>query len=710
MSALIFFFLFIPFSAGSNTVIEGTVTDNSGTPIPGANIYLKGTYEGTSSESNGNFSITTSLEGNYVLVVQALGFKTFETDVEVGSGDFSIDITLRETVSAMSAVTITAGVMEASDENRAVILRPLDIATNPGAQNDVVGAFQTLPGTSTVANDGRLFVRGGDASESSIYIDGMNVGNAFGTSAPNVPTRTRFNPNLFSGSFFSTGGYSAEYGQALSSVLVLNTVDNPVRTQTDISMMSLGGGVSHTQKWDDSSINARVNYFDLQPTHNIVPQNLDWKRSPRSWDTEFSGRHTLGNNTLVKGYLYTEQGDMALRGDGQQPDLTDIKDRYTYGQSSFRHLGSDVIYSGGFSYSANTNRYRIDEIDLKTSEHLYHAKFVIDNLFTDRFTLKSGVESFINDYREDFRSVNFSRDFQENQYHIFSEADFIFSNSLVARAGLRASRSTLSDQNTINPRVSLAYELPRETGQISLAAGSFHQTSEPDFRIIEQDLKQSESQHVILNYMLSRNSRTLRAEIFYKNYDKLLTYTGTRFQYENLQLDGSGRARGFDLFYRDQESLRNTEFWISYSLIDSERHYAHYSSPVQPNFAPTHNGTAVVKYFINNLKSQVGISVSANDGYRYTDPNKPGEMNSTTKAYANLNMNWSYIYRPNVIFHLSTSNITGRDNVFGYEFSPSEETGGFEAIPIQQAAPRFIMLGVFITFSSDKNANQLNNL
>jgi hypothetical protein len=97
-----------------------------------------------------------------------------------------------------------------------------------------------------VGNDGRLFVRGGDATETAIFIDGLKVGNAFGTTASNVPTRTRFNPNLFKGSFFSTGGYSAEYGQALSSALALNTVDFPVRNQGDISIMSVGRGYTQT--------------------------------------------------------------------------------------------------------------------------------------------------------------------------------------------------------------------------------------------------------------------------------------------------------------------------------------------------------------------------------------------------------------------------------------------------------------------------------
>lgn len=72
-----------------------------------------------------------------------------------------------------------------------------------------------------VSEDGRLFVRGGQAGETQVFIDGLRVFQPFNATANNIPTRGRFSPFLFKGITFSTGGYSAEYGQALSSVLLL---------------------------------------------------------------------------------------------------------------------------------------------------------------------------------------------------------------------------------------------------------------------------------------------------------------------------------------------------------------------------------------------------------------------------------------------------------------------------------------------------------
>src|SRR6185436_1392463 len=119
------------------------------------------------------------------------------------------------------------------------------------------GALNTLPGTQKVGESGRLFVRGGDGNETRTFIDGMLVLDAYGPSAPNTPSRGRFLPFMFKGTSFSTGGYSAEYGQALSSALVLDTKDITEATRTDLGFLSVGADVAHTQVWDRSSLSGK---------------------------------------------------------------------------------------------------------------------------------------------------------------------------------------------------------------------------------------------------------------------------------------------------------------------------------------------------------------------------------------------------------------------------------------------------------------------
>ncbi len=72
-----------------------------------------------------------------------------------------------------------------------------------------------------------LFVRGGTGAETKIFMDGNLVNNYFTNSVPGIAWERPFQHILFKGNVFSSGGYSAVYGQALSSVLVLESVDLP---------------------------------------------------------------------------------------------------------------------------------------------------------------------------------------------------------------------------------------------------------------------------------------------------------------------------------------------------------------------------------------------------------------------------------------------------------------------------------------------------
>lgn len=708
-------FLFINSAAWAQGTISGTVKDGRDESIPGVNIYFKGTYTGTTSELDGSFSLDYTERGIVTLVFQALGFKNLEMNLQLSGTPINLDVILKEAINELTAVTITAGAMEASDEKKAVVLRPLDIVTVPGAMGDIIGAFQTLPGTATVGNDGRLFVRGGDASETAIFIDGLMVGNAFGTTASNVPTRTRFNPSLFKGSFFSTGGYSAEYGNALSSALSLNSVDIPPRTQTDLSFMGIGGGVNQTIVGKDNSLSASANYTNLGPYQELIQQNFDWEKAPHSWDASLLARQKLGKNTLLKAYMHTEEGGMkiwqAQPGLAARGILLAVNNRYSFAQSSIKHTGSNNwSYYGGFSFSNNVDNLQVDQLAIRNQNRVLHGKAVAIKDFSDRVSLKTGTEYFLFDYSEELPTEGLLRTMNDHQLALFSEADIYLSNQLIIRTGIRAGSSQLTGQIWVDPRASIAYKFKHE-GQLSFAAGRYSQMPVEELRILEPTLDRTLADHYILNYFLSKNGRTIRAEAFYKSYDKLPTFEGTRFRYQNIQQLGKGYAQGFDVFFRDQETFERTDFWITYSFVDSKRQFGSFQSLVQPNFAPRHQASWVIKHFIPAWKSQPGFSFVINDGYTYTDPQLPGEMNAKTPSFQDLSLSWSYLPKPNLIIHFACSNVLGRDNIFGYQFSEAPNASGqFERIPIRQTAPRFLFIGIFLTLSKDKTANQLNNL
>ena len=149
-----------------------------------------------------------------------------------------VELILKEEISELKAVVISAGTFEASDRKKGLCLDPIDIVTTASANGDITGALKTLPGAQQVGESEGLFVRGGTAAETKTFIDGTLVNNFFYSSVPNIAQCGRFSPFIFKGTVFSTGGYSALYGQALSSALILESIDLPEQTSANLGITS----------------------------------------------------------------------------------------------------------------------------------------------------------------------------------------------------------------------------------------------------------------------------------------------------------------------------------------------------------------------------------------------------------------------------------------------------------------------------------------
>ncbi|HQY13008.1 MAG TPA: carboxypeptidase-like regulatory domain-containing protein, partial [Ferruginibacter sp.] len=263
--AVVFIILLSSLGSKAQTRISGRISDTKGKPLGGVSITLRNSYDGSTTDSLGNFSFTTTEKGKQTLEASIIGYRPFEQEITLAPGPLTLNILLKELVTELKAVVISAGAFVASDKNKGAVLNAIDIVTTPSANADVTSAFKTLPGTQQVGESEGLFVRGGSATESKIYMDGNLVNNFFYSSTPGIATRGRFNPFLFKGTIFSSGGYSALYGQALSSALILESKDLPERTEADlaISVIGLGGGIQHLAKDKKSSWGVSYNYTNL---------------------------------------------------------------------------------------------------------------------------------------------------------------------------------------------------------------------------------------------------------------------------------------------------------------------------------------------------------------------------------------------------------------------------------------------------------------
>ena len=105
------------------------------------------------------------------------------------------------------------------------------------------------------------------------------------------------------------------------------------------------------------------------------------------------------------------------------------------------------------------------------------------------------------------------------------------------------------------------------------------------------------------------------------------------------------------------------------------------------------------------------MTYSYTSGRPYNDPNMDQFNGGKTKNYQDLSANVSYLPTSQLIIHFSCTNVLGRDNIFGYEFSATPDLNGvYAGRPIRQPAPRFLFLGIFITLSKEKSVNQLPTL
>jgi len=295
--------------------IEGKVVDQKGRALAGVSIAIKDSYDGATSDSLGNFSFNSTEKGKVLVEATYTGYSSYNKMVELDGKDLKLDISLKELITELKAVVITAGSFEAGDKKKTTVLSSLDIVTTASAEGDITGALKTLPGTQQVGETGGLFVRGGAATEAKIYIDGNLVNNFFYSSLPGIASRGRFNPFLFKGTVFSSGGYSALYGQALSSALILESTDLPERTEANLSInvIGVGGGLQKLAKDKKSSWGATYNFSHLGPAFAIIKQRQDYFKVPVFHEGDFNFRKRLPKGGMLKYFGYWSVGKLGYR-------------------------------------------------------------------------------------------------------------------------------------------------------------------------------------------------------------------------------------------------------------------------------------------------------------------------------------------------------------------------------------------------------------
>ncbi|HEY0297861.1 MAG TPA: carboxypeptidase-like regulatory domain-containing protein, partial [Arachidicoccus sp.] len=254
------------------TVIKGWVKDNKMKPVVNASIAIKNGYDGAISDSLGNFSFTTTDKGSDSVLITCNGYEGIQKIINIKNDTIIINAVLKEVINELKAISVSAGSFSAGDNKKGVVMTSLDILTT-ATNADISSAMRTLPGVQQVGEQEGLFVHGGTAAETAQYMDGAVISNPYFKGTPDIAQRGRFDAALFSGTMFATGGYSALYGNALSSVLLMNSIDLPEKSEYEIDASPLIYLQAKTQKLSKdkkSSWGASYNYVNIAPFLDLV--------------------------------------------------------------------------------------------------------------------------------------------------------------------------------------------------------------------------------------------------------------------------------------------------------------------------------------------------------------------------------------------------------------------------------------------------------
>ncbi len=206
----------VPALAQVAPAVKGVVIDAySKAPIPGATIACGDAR--TTSGPNGAFQLTLP-RGTSKLTIEASGFLGDEIEITVGDEPVSIEVLLLNRTQFKESVMVTAGNVPVATTPSVIEVSPLEVRSVAGAAENVFKVLQTLPGVNATQDFGsRLSVRGGGPDQNLTVMDGVEIHDPyrlFGlTSAFNPETVERFE--------LTSGGFSAKYGDRLSSILLI---------------------------------------------------------------------------------------------------------------------------------------------------------------------------------------------------------------------------------------------------------------------------------------------------------------------------------------------------------------------------------------------------------------------------------------------------------------------------------------------------------
>ena len=560
-----------------------------------------------------------------------------------------------------------------------------------GGTADVFQAVQMQPGATRVGEGGDVYTRGGDATETSLIVNGGRIlslarfeglnGSLFGAIEPFVVKSVRY----------SSGGFSVRHGNALSGVLEIETDGRPRERQTraGLSLVQASGTLrGPMSKKVGGWMSGRVSHAGaLLETHG---RTAEFSGSPYSQEmigslivspTAFSELRATGiaESDDARRYLSAAgwRGAFAARGAMRALTLS----------SRWMSSSAPVVVRANATGSSRSNDWAFGVLARDRDESSAALRVDADWQATQAFMLRAGAEQGAETRAErgavptsasvatgaPVRVLDDERR-SANQIGGYAEAELLAGRVSVI-AGMRADRLPSEVETTFDPRLALSAKQGRWTARVS--GGVFHQGRwRGDAAIPDEGMPSGLARiatHLVLGLEREGSASLFRAEGYVKRYGDYRPFgSGPSIE--------SSRANGVDLIA--QRVAGPVTGWLGYSLLDATSRLAT-GERVRSTFDVTHTATTSITTAVNDSWS-VGSTVrygtgaprtpildgqTTSDGR--TQPVYGALMSERLPAYARLDARlMRYIRAPGFLLttFVELLNATNRANVTAYAY------------------------------------------
>ena len=643
------------FSQKKDALVRGNVYDsNGGQPVPFANVILRGTSQGATTDANGFYQISSIKAGDYTLFVSFIGYDSIETKISVKEGEiFYKSFNLTESSTSLDVVEIS-GRKEAAKTTTQVskiTITQKEIKSLPstGGEPDIAQYLTVVPGVLTTGDQGgQIYIRGGAPVQNKILLDGMTIYNPFHS----IGFFSVFETEAIRSVDVLTGGFNAEYGGRISAIVDIKTREgNKTRFSGLVSgspfqaKALIEGPLVKLKKEGGPSIS-----FLFTGKQSLLPQTsktlYDYARKDSTglpFDyTDFYGKVSLvasgGSRLNIFGFNFNDAVNY--------PNIADLKWRTTGYGANFQLIPAGMKMLVGGSLTASNYNISLQEADPtpRTSGISSFAGGLDFTVFGNRSELKYGVE--ISGFTTDLGFRNpLGFDFKQNE-NTTELAGYVryrrTFKKLVIEPSLHIHNYNALGETTFEPRFAAKLNAS-DKFRFKFSGGLFSQNlistvsekdivnlfvgyiSGPEEKLLNPDRtanvtsKLQKAMHIIGGFEIDLSKKwDLNIEGYYKKYNQLIDINRTKTKFTDPNyITETGDAYGID--FSTKYADKHWSVWGTFSHAYVTRFDGDTKTTYPTNFDRRNNMNIVATYaWGDNNSWEASLRWNYGSGFPFT--------------------------------------------------------------------------------------------